>query len=332
MIQRLKTLMLESGQVSNFKEGRLSLSEYLNGWLKDVAVQRRASTLATYDTMLRNHVVPYLGAVHVHKLTREAIRAWIVSLQKAKVGARALQLSFTLLNSALGTAEYNGVMNHNPCKGIPKPHYEAKERETLNADELRRLLTAARGSRYEAAIAIAVGTGARQAEILGLRWMHVNLDAAMLAIETQLQDGKSAKLKTKASKRNIPLPAFCVQALVNHRKRMQVEDYVKPGDFLFVGETHRPLDRHNFVRRAFKPLLREAGLPDVSFHELRHSWATLNSSWACLCGTSQLCSETPAPRLLWTYIPTRYQRLNDVAQRPSISFSWSPLRLYIGCT
>ncbi len=278
VMQRLKVLLRESGQTSNSKDGRLSLSEYLDRWLGDVSVESRQTTHASYEVAVRKHIVPHLGAVRIDKLSPEAVRSWIQSLRKDDVGARTMQLAYIVLKSALESAVDAEIIAKNPCKGVPRPKYEAEERAALEAGDLRKLLTAARGSRYEAAIALAIGTGARQGEILGLRWRNVDFERGMLAIETQLQGGKSAQLKTKAARRNVPLPAFCIKALKEHRRRAQGEGHsLKPDAFVFVGETGRPLDRHNFTKRVFAPIVEKAKLEDVTFHQLRHSWATLQS-------------------------------------------------------
>lgn len=277
VVQRLKALLIEGGQAPNAR-GRVTLEQHLNRWLKDVAVERRATTHATYETMVRLHIVPTLGAVRLDRLTPEAIRGWVHDLQRSKIGARSLQLAFVLLKSALESANVNGLIATNPCRGIPRPKYEAEERVALGAEDLRRLLAAARGQRLGATVALAIGTGARQGEILGLRWRNVNVDRGVLQIEAQLQGGKSAQLKTKASKRNIPLPALCVKALKEHRARMEREGRsTKPDAFVFVGETGKPLDRHNYIKRVFAPLTEKAELEGVTFHQLRHTWATLQS-------------------------------------------------------
>lgn len=276
VMQRLAAMLRETGQAPRSKDRLLTLSEYLNRWLADVAVGSRATTHASYEIAVRKHIVPGLGATRMDKLTSEAMRAWITTLQKANVGARTLQLAFVVLKSALEDAIDGDVILKNPCRRIPRPKYEAEERVALGADELRRLIDAARGKRYEAAIVVAIGTGARQGEILGLRWRDVSIERAVMSIDMQLQDGKSVKLKTKASKRKITLPDLCVKAFENHARRMEAEGRKLEG-FVFVGETGRPLDRHNFVKRAFAPVAKAAGLEGATFHQLRHSWATLQS-------------------------------------------------------
>ena len=127
---------------------------------------------------------------------------------------------------------------------------------------------------------LAIHTGLRQGELLGLKWGDVDLDRGTLQVQRILSAAKEGPTFTtpKTNKgRSVRLTA---QALRDHRKR-QVEERLKydglwqDHGLVFTTLVGTPLNRHNVFSRSFKPLLRRAGLPDIPFHALRHSFATL---------------------------------------------------------
>lgn len=136
----------------------------------------------------------------------------------------------------------------------------------------------------EALYSVALAVGLRRGEALGLSWRDIDLDKGTLALRKQLQRiyGKLrlVDLKTKRSRRTIILPQIAVTALKAHRSR-QIEERLSAGPFwqetglVFTTTIGTPLEAGNVARRSFKKLLRKAGLPDIQFHALRHTAATL---------------------------------------------------------
>ncbi|MCH8919447.1 MAG: site-specific integrase, partial [Chloroflexi bacterium] len=130
---------------------------------------------------------------------------------------------------------------------------------------------------------LALNTGMRQAELLGLRWQDVDLDRAVLHVRQQVcrlaGEWHFSEPKTKAGRRTISLSGTCVAALREHHGR-QLEERLRAEtwedmDLVFANRSGYPLDKGNLLRRSFAPLLERAGLPRVRFHDLRHSCASL---------------------------------------------------------
>ena len=154
----------------------------------------------------------------------------------------------------------------------------------MNAAEARLFLDAARGTRFEALFALAITTGLRQGELLGLRWRYVDLDRGVLSVVASLEHSANGKHlvepKTARSRRQVALTAAAVGVLRSHRTE-QKRDQLRAGsawldlDLVFPNLTGRPLDAHNMVRRDFYGLLRRVDLPQIRFHDLRHTAATL---------------------------------------------------------
>jgi integrase len=144
--------------------------------------------------------------------------------------------------------------------------------------EVGRLLKAAKGHRLEALIVLALGAGMRLGEIFALKWENVDLDRAALFVRHTLVDLNGlltlAEPKTAKSRRRIELPRSVVVALRRHRQRLTEEGF---GDnsWVFCNSTGGPLRRTHFHTNVFKPLLQDAGLKPIRFHDLRHTSATL---------------------------------------------------------
>jgi integrase len=142
---------------------------------------------------------------------------------------------------------------------------------TLSPKQARRFLEVVAGDRLEALYMVALTTGMREGELLGLRWTDVDLDGGALRVVR--------KLKRRTSRRQVLLVAPAVEALKLHRDRQ--EERQRAGStwheegLVFPNTIGRPINPSNFLRRSFYPLLEAAGLPRMRFHDLRHSAATL---------------------------------------------------------
>jgi integrase len=159
---------------------------------------------------------------------------------------------------------------------VKAPRVAHMEMLTLSQTEAHTLLDAARGDRLEALYRLALATGAREGELLGLRWSDVDLDGGVIRIRRTLlgtPDGLAfAEPKTATSRRAIPIGAATIAALRAHRQRQAEE---RLSDLVFSNTLGGPVNAGEMLRAAFYPLLRRAGLPRIRFHDLRHTAATL---------------------------------------------------------
>jgi integrase len=156
----------------------------------------------------------------------------------------------------------------------------------LSEAEARTFLDAAREAedRFEALYVLAITTGLRRGELLGIRWDDADLDRGTLRVGRALvrEGGRYVvgETKTKRGRRRVNLTPRTVAALKAHRKR-QLEQRVRLASLyedhglIFASEKGMPLNPENLVKRSFKPLLKRAGLPEIRFHDLRHTCATL---------------------------------------------------------
>ncbi len=163
---------------------------------------------------------------------------------------------------------------------VEAPCLRREEVVALTPEQVQALLTAMPGGRWEPLITVALATGVRIGEVLGLKWGGVDLAAGAIRVQRQLgQDGTFSEPKSAKGRRTIDLPTSCVAVLKEHKRqqngaRLLVGPDWQHHDFVFCTHAGRPLSQRN-VLRAFKFLLRRGGLPDVPFHPLCHTHATL---------------------------------------------------------
>ncbi|MGH2855666.1 MAG: site-specific integrase, partial [Solirubrobacteraceae bacterium] len=147
----------------------------------------------------------------------------------------------------------------------------------MSPEQVVALLNAAETTRLYALYVLAVTTGLRQGELLGLQVDDIDLEAGTLSVRHQLTEvaGKLelTEPKTSAGRRQVVLPKLAVAALATHRDRLRTEGSESP--WLFPDRRGGPIRKSNLRRKSFEPLLKKAGLPHIRFHDLRHTSATL---------------------------------------------------------
>jgi integrase len=192
----------------------------------------------------------------------------------------------SVLRRALNQAKRWGLTPRNAAEAVDLPKLIRNEGQALSPAEAKTLLAACRGDRLEALYVLAVTCGLRQGELLGLMWEDVDPEKGTLRVRRQLQrmrDGSGLAflpLKNPEGRREVALGPMALQVLKKHRAR-QAEEKLMLGSLyedaglVFATGHGTPIESSNLVGRSFKPLLRRAGLPDVRFHDLRHTCATL---------------------------------------------------------
>lgn len=270
-----------------FDAGNLKVGEYLERWLKDsVEGNVRSRTLSNYQMQVRRHIVPALGGIKLKALSPAHVQGLYRQKLDSGLAPSSVRYIHAVLHRALKQALRWGLVPRNVSEAVDLPKLVNEEVDALLPEEARAFLEAAHGDRFEALYVVAVTTGMRRGELLGLRWPDITLDGtATLRVARQLQrmrDGSGLKfVPPKSGKgRTIRLPLRTVETLKAHRAR-QAEEKLKAGSLyqdgglVFATEVGTPLEPSNIDRRSFKPLLAKAGLPDMRFHDLRHTCATV---------------------------------------------------------
>jgi integrase len=256
----------------------ISLRQLIERWLNDVVrIKDRPTTYATYQTILAKHVLPILGSVSLTKLTPDTIQHLYSLLEKQGRSLIMIRKVHARLRTALGQAVKWRMLIINPSDGVTPPTVARRTMQVLDEAQARRFLEYARRTPYYALYLLAITGGLRQGELFALRWTDIDLRTRNLRIRHTLQDLNGrlelADTKTHRSRRAVLLARRVVDALILHRSEMESRGI--ESEFCFCDSLGKPLRKSNFIRRWFKPLLREAGLPNIRFHDLRHTAATL---------------------------------------------------------
>ena len=262
-----------------------TVARFLDRWLSaSVKPAVRTKTYEGYESIVRVRVVPRIGRVPLDRLTALDLQGLYGDLQRAGLSNRSVHHTHRVLHRAFSQAVRWQLLPRNPCDGATPPRPERAEMRVLGREQVAAFLDATRDLPAHALYVLAVTTGMRQGELLGLQWADVDLDAARLAVRRALQRQNAAGLvfvepKTSRSRRTILLSQRAVVALREHRRR-QLEDRLLSGaawqdhDLVFANPSGGPLDG-SWQRALFKEALRRAELPAIRFHDLRHTAATL---------------------------------------------------------
>lgn len=266
----------------------LSVDDYLDRWLQNAARGRvRERTFDDYSDLLKRYVRPPLGKTRLCDLRPLDIQNLYTDMQGSGLSARTVRYAHAVLSSALGQAVKWLMLSRNPAALVELPKLTHKEMSALSVDEAARFLAAASEDRFALLFALALSTGMRPEEYLGLKWKDIDLEKGVVSVQRALvwrdkkQGWSFTEPKTAKSRRSIPLPASIVRLLASHKAR-QGEQRLKAGkkyenhDLVFTTRKGAPLMRRNILRCHFRPILEKAGLPaSIRLYDLRHTCATL---------------------------------------------------------
>lgn len=307
VVRKVRALERERTEQTALPAGRSPhLEAWLTEWLKATALRVRPSTLSGYTVDVYRHINPTIGKHHLDALQPEHIEHLYAVLLDSGLNAGSVHHVRRTLNKALNDAVRRRRLPRNPVTLAHTPRYDPPEIEPLTVDEARRILAAAESEPNGVAFMLAISLGLRRGEVLGLSWADVDLDAGRLQVRRQLErrnwrhgcadpdrcderpsrcperkDGGLvlAELKTKQSRRTLPVPAPLLAELRRHRQR-QREARIRAGTLwrdsglVFTTVTGRPVAPrdHSLHWTAF---LERLGIRPARLHDARHTAATL---------------------------------------------------------
>ncbi len=259
-----------------------TVGAFLRRWL-DVRQSRvRQRTLERYTQVVHAHLLPGLGRIRLAKLTPQDVATCLRRIEESG-SAYTARGAREVLRAALNQAVRWELVSRNVAALTDPPRHRTRQIEPLTPEQASTLLAAVAGERLEALITVAVGLGLRQGEALGLRWQDVDLEAGVLSVRQTLERAGSeprfGEPKTVRSRRTINLPGVVAAALRRHRTR-QLEERLAAGarwrdsGLVFTNTIGTTIDKSR-LHKDFKAILRTAELPDIRYHDLRHTAATL---------------------------------------------------------
>ncbi len=264
-----------------------TVRELLEFWLDNYARhQVSAKTFHGYFSTVHKHIIPALGNVQIQKLTPARLQEFCTAKIDAGCGPRTVELCHLNISQALDEAVKLGWVARNVADVVKPPRWKPREMETWSAEEARRFTAVAHASIYGPIWQLALATGMRRGELLGLRWCDVNFDRGVLVVRqtvgTLPGQIEFKPPKTQRSRREIHFTKDMIVALRQHyadqlqsREQLRMR-YVEwdDHDLVFTSETGGPIHPDN-VDRDFERLVKRARIKLIRIHDLRHTFATL---------------------------------------------------------
>lgn len=261
-----------------------TVSQWLDQWQRiKKADGLRATTLRFYAQLIETHVKPELGRTRLDRLTPGDVRDLISTKSESHLSPATVAHILRLLRNALGEAERLDLVTRNVAKAVRMPKVPRREVDVLDVEKARRLLAIIDQHRLCALFSTALVMGLRRGEVLGLSWADLDFEAGTIRVSHSLQRvGGALQLvppKTPGSARVLAAPPSLMRMLSKHRVKQQAERLTLgahwPGlNLVFTSTVGTPLEPRN-VSREWEQVRQQAGLPDMRFHDLRHSCATI---------------------------------------------------------
>ena len=263
---------------------RQTVKQYLTNWYKSMKPQVRISSYRRYGDYI-NHLIPALGHASLSKLTPQHLQVFYNKKLAEGLSSTTVHGIHSMLHRALKDALQMGLLHRNVSEMLRPPRRGNREMMPLSVIEMQRFLEVVRDDRFYALYVLALSTGMREGELLGLRWQDVDLPRRIVQVRMNVQETLGryiiAETKTAYSRRTVALTQAAVDALAEHwQKQQQVKIEMgsmwTDNDLVFPNGYGGIMIPHNITRRSFKRYLVKAGLSrDVRFHDLRHTAATL---------------------------------------------------------
>ena len=284
--EKLKKAIEETKGLNIVKAESYTVGQWMDVWYEYYAqIKVRPSSHKTYEGYIKNHIKPSVGNIPLTKLTTLDLQRLYQKLltegrvdrleaqnQPKGLSPKTVRNINQVISSAMQLAIQQHLVSHDPTDGCALPKTEHREMQTLSADQLAAFLLEARHSGVFEMYYIELATGLRRGELLGLKWEDIDFTAQTLRVRRQVGringEVREAPLKTKNAYRTISLGTDAVGILKQQREKQPGSSYVFPGP---AGGPIAPDSVLHMLHR----VLDRAGLPEIRFHDLRHTFATL---------------------------------------------------------
>jgi integrase len=286
-----KTLEAKIGEaIARHDSGRpvsdsaMSLAAFLEQWLTYSAGNVKGGTLRTWRSRCDAWIIPTLGHKRLRDVKPLDVERLLKSITDAGRSSSTANVVHATLRTALNQAVRWELIQRNPCSAVKPPRSTPPEMRVWDAKQAARVIDAARSdSQYGALWRLAITTGMRVGELLGLRWADVDGDRLTISVRQTLARGERGAPtlgtpKTPKSRRTIAITLADAEVLRSHRAHQAAIRLACPTwhqlDLVFCRDDGKPT-HPNSLARAFAQLIEAAGVPRIRMHDMRHSAISL---------------------------------------------------------
>lgn len=269
-----------------FDSTLITLSEFMDEWLVSTEPAVRFNTFKQYKQVSSQHITPILGTKRLRDIKPEHIqRLYNLKIRNGS-SPRTVQLIHSVIHRALVHAVKLGLIPRNPDDATTPPRPKRKAMQFFDENQVQQLLITGQATedRFSALYHLAIASGMRQGELLGLKWGDIDWEAGVVQVQRQITRKKGGGFtftspKTESGTRRIDLGSTTLLVLKEHQQT-QFKEMMAAGerwqdhDLVFPSTIGTPQDRDH-LRRRYKRFLKKAGLPVIRFHDLRHTAAAL---------------------------------------------------------
>ena len=269
------------GAAEGVPAGDCTLGQWLRWWLEEVMARKTAeSTLYAYRNIVRCHIAPALGDVPLRSLAPMEIQRYLYGRQDGGLSPNTVVKHYVLLTTALSCAVQMELLERSPMDRVTAPRRRETRYTFYSPAQMQRLFTAVAGTMLELPVKLAAYLGLRRSEICGLRWEHVDLEkGGILVREARTEVGGQVVLKTpktRTSVRSLGIAGLrdLGQLLADIRAARPL---AAPGDWVVLREDGQA-PKPDQLTRDLLTVVRREGLPHITLHGLRHSFASVANS------------------------------------------------------
>lgn len=287
--EKLNQALYAIDQNEYVDSGKTTVADWMEEWMRDYTVNVKPSTRRLYEECVRLYIVPHLGSVRLDKLDGPMIQRYYNDLHqpadpaRKPISAKTVKNVHGILHKALQQAVKNGMIRLNTTENCVLPRIVKKDIQPLTQEQIQAFLALLPGHPHEYLYQIAMFTGMREGELLGLPWDCVDFERKTILVKQHLQrehkkGGEYKLVPTKNDKKRIvPMAPTVVRLFELQRRRQdhyrrQLADKWEETGLVFTGPFGGYLS-YRTVYDCFKRLAAKIGAPNARVHDLRHTYA-----------------------------------------------------------
>jgi integrase len=280
----LREAQVAADKGTYIKPTKAAYGEYISEWFETRRSRLGRMTASNDERNIHNHIIPHIGHIQLTEISALHIERLLTELRNKGLAEGTIKKVYSLVSSSLISACKKDILPKNVAAlAENKPKVKKKHFEVWDEHEVRYFLEYAQQSvtRYYIALLLALTTGMRQGEILGLRWKDIDTTRKTITVnQTLSHDGKEFKApKTEFSIRSIKLDDDTLEVLKQHKKAILREKWEAQDSYidndLVVCTTHGTPCMPRDLDKRWTKLRKDAKLRKITFHDLRHTHASL---------------------------------------------------------